>query len=124
MDLQYHHNQHYYVKSTVVVDVPLKEDFCRLLADSLIWSDLIMKLPIGFVRCHPDDQYNKKIGRQYSKERIKQVICELGGINKHNGIFHITLYPVTECEISYIQFEIKPDRERVYFTNISLTEAT
>lgn len=73
--IQYFHDQH--ARCTIAVDI----DFNRYdLEDLLAKEDRSIKFDIGLACCHPNDNYDKAIGRNTAFDNMKEAVLYFSSV--------------------------------------------
>lgn len=115
MNLQYYHNIWKGSKggATFCVDVPEVITFMRRVRNNILDGRKI-RLSLGIAYCSPNDFYNKKLGRQLSKERLVEVEFELENISKTNEDTNIIL----TSELGIFNFKIRAGNDKVWLLSV------
>jgi hypothetical protein len=103
-------------KQTICLEVPSREDLIRLLNPN---SEKTIVMRIGKARCNPKDQYNKKIGREISSQRLEPKQFTLTNIffKDQKTILEFETDPNKELFIkdAAIRLQLNKNSNRVYF---------
>lgn len=99
-----------------MVHVPSKDDLLNLIKDH---TDL--QLIVGSAIKHPNDQFVKKLGRDFAMKSSKLQSFRLYTIQKANDMYYYTFYNTdTENVTNQIVLETKKDRNTVYLIKSNL----
>lgn len=75
--VQFFHNQEY-SRFTAAVDVDFtRKDLANLLMEQ---NDMTIDVSFGMTTVHPKDNYDKKIGREVSMEKMERIVFSLDTI--------------------------------------------
>ena len=97
------------VNREVLVSFKLKN---TLLSSNQRYSEVIrigdeIHLAIGHSKCHPDDNFNRKLGRQIAKDRMEDNIFEVTKIVLTKELTYVTI----ENKKYRLEYSIYPNKE-------------
>lgn len=70
-----------------------------------------IKMCFGKARCHPNDHYNKKIGRKLAQQKAEISEFKLVAISYYKG--KITY--ILSSDVESVRLESKPNRNKLYY---------
>lgn len=108
------HNREFTLAMTMPT-VNFLKDALHKAANLSIQSTYELSFGVSYVNKEDKDNYNRKLGRILSTERITSQEVTLGNVRVHNGISQYVFY---NDKVSFV-LETRSDRDKVY-----LREAT
>lgn len=113
-NLQYFHNVD--EKYTICCDVPSKEEITSKLLKCLTFDYKTFPLHVGIAKCHPDDNYIRKVGKEISSTKLEEIHFLLDKIKFINEDYYcIHLFFQTGKLMTKLQLEVRSDIKKVYF---------
>jgi len=124
MDIQFAHDRRWRAGSsgtTLAVAVPDKGTLTAMLIPGTLKSIPIL---VGYSRCHPKDNFNKKLGRDKAMERLSLHRYILKEVHYHDDRISLTLKldNSNNSEVREIILDIKPSRSRVWLSSYRLSK--
>lgn len=115
--LQYFHDQ--IGRKTIALDVPDKNSFEQLLQ---VGTSKYINLNCGYSLVHPNDRYEKSIGREISKQYLESQTFQLIGANFSfseelpiNNIYLELINEDRDADILKIFIKLVPEASRAHF---------
>lgn len=114
-DIQFHHEiwDGAMGGQTVCIDMPSKAEFLTMIADYFEFDSPIT-LDVGITYCHSKELYNKKIGRQLSKERLESSDLQFCSVTIIDDLRYFKL----KNSFGVFTFRVNPKSDRVWFTEV------
>jgi hypothetical protein len=112
--IQYFHDQSSQQKKTVAVVVPPKRALMALLAD----PGAAFMIDVGVAYCSKKDQYNKRRGRDLSRERMQPALVMLDSVvvdNENPDILYIQLRNKTSDAPAFFAFRVNLKATKAHY---------
>lgn len=115
-NLQYFHNPQ--EKFTICCEVPSKEELMLQLGMCLTFDKKTFPLNVGIAKCHPEDNYIRKVGKEISSQKLEEIHFLIDKINFINEDYYcIKLFFQTGLLMTKLELEVKSDNKKVYFVD-------
>lgn len=98
--IKYVHNQYSKKKSTLALEMPLSEELIKCSQYFVEFGYTYISLNYGITIVHPKDQFNKRIGREQAKLKMKTKPVEIISVYSHNKDLNIRLKISKDLEIT------------------------